>query len=238
VNEHRSDGKLTVVRPSDESRVGPAAIRRRSTDRAPARPAGEARNQPFEGSCSRSYRRGRSRTNGVVVVDARSNRETGAACRSETQRGATLEARVIARPMEGALDHQYLRRSSRIDAGGWSWPRARRHLLGPPGRGVTAERGDGSVRGSQLGRRRGKKTPASQSRNRLHPKCVGRRETRHASGGLFARRDTARSPNETWVPVVEVSLAEAGRTHLWSMTCAFVVKRGRKPGGNGVRGST
>lgn len=27
------------------------------------------------------------------------------------------------------------------------------------------------------------------------------------------------SPNETWVLVVEVSLAEAGRTHLWSMTC-------------------
>jgi len=27
------------------------------------------------------------------------------------------------------------------------------------------------------------------------------------------------SPYETWVPVVEVSLAEAGRTHLWSMTC-------------------
>ena len=99
--------------------------------------AGEARNQPFEGSCSRSVRSGRSRTNGVVVVDARSNRETGAACRSETQRGATLEARGIARPMEGALDHQYSRRSSRIDVSGWSWPRARRHLLGPSGRGVT-----------------------------------------------------------------------------------------------------
>ena len=89
----------------------------------------------------------------------------------------------------------------------------------PVGQGGHAERGDGSVRGWQLGRRRGKKTPASQSRNRLHPKCVGRRETRHASGGLSARRNTARSPNETWVPVVEVSLAEAGRTHLWSMTC-------------------
>jgi hypothetical protein len=48
---------------------------------------------------------------------------------------------------------------------------------------------------------------------------------------------TAGSPNETWVPVVEVSLAEAGRTHLWSMTGAFVVKRGRKPRGNGVAGS-
>lgn len=48
--------ELTVVLPCDESRMGPAAIRRRRTDRAPARPAGAARNQPFEGSCSRSVR--------------------------------------------------------------------------------------------------------------------------------------------------------------------------------------
>jgi hypothetical protein len=41
--------------------------------RAFARPAGVARNRPFEGSCSRSYRSGRNRTNGDVVVDARSS---------------------------------------------------------------------------------------------------------------------------------------------------------------------
>jgi len=55
-------------------------------------------------------------------------------------------------------------------------------------------------------------------KDRLHPKCVGRRETRHASVGP-ARESSQGSPNETWVLVVEVSLAEAGRTHLWSMTC-------------------
>ena len=52
----------------------------------------------WQKSYERRRRRGRAQ-----------HRETGAACRSETQRGATPEARVIARPMEGALDHQYLR---------------------------------------------------------------------------------------------------------------------------------
>ena len=37
-----------VVLPCDEGRVGPRAIRRPGTDRAPARPAGEARYRPFE----------------------------------------------------------------------------------------------------------------------------------------------------------------------------------------------
>ena len=62
-------------------------------------------------------------------------RETEATCRSETQRWATIAARRIARPTEGALDHQYSHRSSRVDVGGWSWPRARRHVLFPGNRG-------------------------------------------------------------------------------------------------------
>lgn len=72
----------------------PAASHRHGTDRAPARPAGAARNRPFEWvvltivsswqkSDERRRRRGRAQ-----------HRETGAACRSETQRGETLAARV------------------------------------------------------------------------------------------------------------------------------------------------
>lgn len=80
------------------------------------------------GSCSRSYRSGRSRTNGVVGRGRAQHRETEAAYRSETRRGETPEARVIARPREGALDHQYSRCPSRDLVGRWSWPRARRHL--------------------------------------------------------------------------------------------------------------
>lgn len=68
------------------------------------------------------------------------NRETGAARGSETQRGATREARSIARPMEGAPDHQYLRRPfTGVVVRRWSWSRARRHLPIPvAGGGVSS----------------------------------------------------------------------------------------------------
>jgi len=46
-DENRSDGKLTVVLPCDVSRVGPAAIRRRRADRAPARPCRRSEEPTF-----------------------------------------------------------------------------------------------------------------------------------------------------------------------------------------------
>jgi hypothetical protein len=171
---------LPVVLLGGESHLGPATIRRRGSG-------------PCACTACRSQR-GTDLSNWVVLTivsqwqksDERrrprgrtQQRETGAACRSETRRGATLDAGVIARPMEGALDHQYLRRPSRVVVGGWSWPRARRRLLTPVSGGLLsrgespvrasvqsggqAERGDGSVRGCQLGPRRGKRTPASKS---------------------------------------------------------------------------
>jgi hypothetical protein len=119
------------------------------------------------------------------------HRETEATCRSETQRWATVAARRIARPMEGALDHQYSHRSSRVDVGGWSWPRARRHVLFPAeqravssGKRKPKEDRRSAVTGASEDEARStsrEETPASKSRNRALPKCVGRRETRHAS---------------------------------------------------------
>lgn len=70
----------------------------------------------------------------------------------------------------------------------------------------------------ELGRPRGKTTPASNAEP-AHPKCLGRRETRRASEGPRERTAPSDHRTRTWVLVVEVSLAEAGRTHLWSMTC-------------------
>lgn len=160
--------------------------------------------------------------------------------------GEYLEARVIARPMEGALDHQYLRRPSRVVVSGWSRPRARRPSR-PVGGGVSSgkrkpkEGRRSAVTGASedessvdvAGRTRPPRKAGTDSirsawgvvKRAMHPWASSQGE--HAQG----------SPNETWVPVVEVSLAEAGRTHLWSMSVAFVVKCGRKPRGNGVRGS-
>jgi hypothetical protein len=72
-NENRSDGKVPVVLSCGESRAGPH--RRFVAVGQAMRPRGlpEKRGTGLsKGSCSRSYRRGRNRTNGVVVVDARS----------------------------------------------------------------------------------------------------------------------------------------------------------------------
>jgi hypothetical protein len=126
---NRSDGKRPVVLPGGESHSGPAAIRRRRSGPCACTACRSQRGTDLsKGSCSRSVRSGRSRTNGDVVVDARSNGRPER--RAEAKRsGGNLEARVIARPMEGALDHQYWWRPSRDVVGGWSWLRSRRHLL-------------------------------------------------------------------------------------------------------------
>jgi hypothetical protein len=82
--------------------------------------------------------------------------------------------------------------------------------VGPRARGGQAERGDGSVRGCAVGRRRGKRTPASKSRNRLDPKCVGRRENAPCIRRAPRKGNTPPDHRtKTWVPVVEVSLAES-----------------------------
>lgn len=64
---------IPVVSCATKVTWGLAAIRRRRTGRAPARSEAAARNRPFERSCSCLFRVGRSRTNGGVVVDARSS---------------------------------------------------------------------------------------------------------------------------------------------------------------------
>lgn len=67
--------------------------------RAPARSAGAARNRPFSGSCSRSYRCGRNRTNGVIVVEAR--RTGRPALRAEAKRNRGQPRRRDRRPADG-----------------------------------------------------------------------------------------------------------------------------------------
>jgi len=80
--------------------------------------------------------------------------------------------------------------------------------------------GDGSVRGwNARSTSREEENARLEKRERpTHPKCVGRRETRHASAGPRSRdsqedrmrgHSSCGSPNEAWVPVVEVSLAES-----------------------------
>jgi len=62
---------LPVVLPGGESHLGPATIRRRGPGPCACMACRSQRGTDLSnGSCSRSYRRGRSRTNGVVVVDA------------------------------------------------------------------------------------------------------------------------------------------------------------------------
>jgi len=93
MNENRSDGKPSVVLPGDESQLGPAAIRRRRTDRAPARPAGASEEPTFrKGRAHDRFVVAEVGRTAVVVVNARSNGRPERRCRSETQRGATLEA--------------------------------------------------------------------------------------------------------------------------------------------------
>lgn len=79
-------------------------------------------------------------------------------------------------------------------------------------------RGDGSVRGFQSVDVAGRKRPPRKARADCIRSVWG--VVKRAMHLEVPRKGvTAGSPNETWVPVVEVSLAEAGRTHLWSMTC-------------------
>jgi len=68
------------------------------------------------------------------------------------------------------------------------------------GRGRQAERGDGSVRGWRVGRRRGKTTPAFEKPEPTHPKCLGRRE--NAPGIRRSSREGSAfgSPNERGCP--------------------------------------
>jgi len=65
---------LPVVLLGGESHLGLATIRRRLPGPCACTACRSQRGTVLsKGSCSRSYRRGRSRTNGVVVVEARSN---------------------------------------------------------------------------------------------------------------------------------------------------------------------
>lgn len=69
---------LPVVLPGGENHSGPATIRRRGSGPCACMACRSQRGTNLsKGSCSRSYRSGRSRTNGVVVVDARSNGRPG-----------------------------------------------------------------------------------------------------------------------------------------------------------------
>lgn len=71
-NENRSDGKQPVVLPGGESHRCPRRfVAAGQTVRLHGLPEKRGTGLSY-GSCSRSYRRGRNRTNGVVVVDARS----------------------------------------------------------------------------------------------------------------------------------------------------------------------
>jgi len=196
---------MPVVLPGGENHSGPAATRRRGSG-------------PCACTACRSQR-GTVLSQGVVLTIVSSwqkseerrrprgrtqQRETGAACRSETRRGATFDAGMTTLPMEGALDHQYLRRPSRVDVGGWSWPCSRRRFLTSVSGGLLlqakASRGNARM---QEGRRSavtgasedvssvdvsGRERPDEKWKP-THPKCVGRRETRHASAG--PRKGTA-----------------------------------------------
>jgi hypothetical protein len=69
---------LPVVLPGGEIHSGPATIRRRGSGPCACMACRSQRGTNLSnGSCSRSYRSGRSRTNGVVVVDARSTGRPG-----------------------------------------------------------------------------------------------------------------------------------------------------------------
>lgn len=157
----------------DSSPVGPG--------RAPARSAGAARNRPFSGSCSRSYRCGRNRTNGVIVVEARRIRETG--LRAEAKRSRGQPRRRDRRPADG-------RRSGSSVLATIVTDRRERVVLAarsqtpprPSGRGVTRSAVTGASEDCSSVDVAGRKRPRRKAGIELHPKCVGRRETRHASG--------------------------------------------------------
>jgi hypothetical protein len=231
----------TVVLSGGESHPDPRRFVATGLDRAPARPAGAARNRPFEGSCSRSYRSGRSRTNGIVVVDARSTGRPR--LRAEAKRSGGQPS-----PREGSpvRSKALWIIGTRFDRHGSRWAGGLGRALAdsplPRERGVSSgkrkpkEDRRSAVTGASEDEARStsrEETPAPKSRNRLHPKCVGRRETRHAS----ARVTPPDHRTSRGCPSSKCRWQKAGRTHLWSMTVAFVVKCGRKPYGNGVRGS-
>jgi hypothetical protein len=77
---------LPVVLLGGESHLGPATIRRRGSGPCACTACRRQRGTDLSnGSCSRSYRSGRSRTNGGVLVDARSNGKPER--RAEAKRG-------------------------------------------------------------------------------------------------------------------------------------------------------
>jgi len=80
-------------------------------------------------------------------------------------------------------------------------------------------RGDGSVRGWQSVDVAGRKRPLRKAGTACIRSAWGVVKRAMHLEGTSQEERTAGSPNEAWVPVVEVSLAEAGRTHLWSKTC-------------------
>jgi hypothetical protein len=155
-NESRSDGNHRRSLGWRKS-SGPDGDSSPRVDRAPARPAGAARNRPFEGSCSRSYRSGRSRTNGIVVVDARSTgrprlraeakRSDGATPRGAKDRpsdGRRSGSSVLASIVTGRCGRVVLAARSQTPP----LPDGKGGLLRQAkAQGGQAERGDGSVRG-------------------------------------------------------------------------------------------
>jgi len=150
--------------------------------RAPARSAGAARIRPFSGSCSRSYRCGRARTNGVIVVEARRTRETGPRAEAKRNRGQTPAARSTpgrtkALRIIGGVTPFY-GTARRGDLG--------RALAGPPlhrDRGTSSCASEEGRRSAVTGASEGERSVDSTGRRRprrttepKHPKRVGRRE--------------------------------------------------------------
>lgn len=147
-----------------------------------------------------------------------------AASRSETQSRATSAARsspgrwkalwiirrvgpFTGRAREGGLGRSLAGSSSSKERGTSSRESAEGRRCAVTG----ASEGESSV--DATGRKRPRRTTNRNTRS-----VWGVVKTRHASEAARKGNSTG-SPNETWVPVVVVSLAEAGRTHLWSMTC-------------------
>lgn len=194
---NRSDGNKPVVLSGGESHSGPAAIRRRRSGPCACTACRSQRGTNLsKGSCSRSYRRGRSRTNGVVVVDARSTGRPGR--RAEAKRSGGQPSRRECSPVRWKalwIISTCGVRHGTSQAGGLAT------FSQTP---LTAGEGVSSCR-----RKPARKRDASEDRRSAvkgasedvarstaweenarvekwkptRPKCVGRRETRHASVG-------------------------------------------------------
>jgi len=150
--------------------------------RAPARSAGAARNRPFSGSCSRSYRCGRNRKNGVIVVEARSTRETG--LRAEAKRGRGKSRPRDRRPSDGRRSgssntrRPFTGRHEEVVSAARSQAPPLHRSGGPPHR-ASEEGRRSAVTGASEGERSVDSTGRTRPRRTTeprHPKRVGRRE--------------------------------------------------------------